>query len=69
MSAEGGQRRLVARRCYTEEFNSAIAWSPDGRKIACSAFNGDLLAVSLCGGRVRTLRRGVFADGIDWQPR
>lgn len=69
IGVDGRSRRRLSRRCYSEELNSGVAWSPDGREIACSAFNGDLLAVRLATGRARVVARGVYADDIDWQPR
>lgn len=69
IGADGKGQRLVSRRCYRDEFDVSVAWSPDGREIACSAFNGDLIAVRLATGRARIVASDVYANDIDWQPR
>jgi WD40-like Beta Propeller Repeat len=75
IDAGGGRRRVLTRKCglgYDEE--GGVAWSPDGREIACHTPRGSLAVLNLATMRLRkvaTWRR--FGDGsvgdISWQPR
>jgi Tol biopolymer transport system component len=75
IDADGGRRRALTRKCgigYDDE--GGVAWSPDGREIACHSRRGSLLVLNLVTMRLRkvaTWRRlgeGSVAD-ISWQPR
>lgn len=59
-----GRSRLITRQC--DDIESRLAWSPDGREIACSSVFGHLFAVNVKTRRVRTVARRVFPVQIDW---
>lgn len=67
------QSRTVTRRCNGEdgiEGDSDIAWSPDGRYLLCTTFNGQLIAVNIRTGRIRVVLRNPSKHPIisfDWQ--
>ena len=73
VSAKGGPVRFITRRCISGfDDYTGIAWSPDGKEIACESTRGGLIAVNL---RTRTIRAIVRPgrmradiEEIDWQP-
>lgn len=73
VSASGGGARFITRRCtYGWDDYTGIAWSPDGREIACEGKRGGLIAVNLGTRAVRAIvpprrMRGSIQE-IDWQP-
>jgi len=68
INADGTGRRLLNRRCATTT-TSSLAWSPDGRKVACDTAGGDLLSVDVRTRRGKVLVRNIYPLDIDWQPR
>lgn len=74
VDADGGRVRVLTRKCgvgYDDE--GGVAWSPDGREIACRSRRGSLVVLNLPTmtlRRVATWRRlgeGSVGD-ISWQP-
>lgn len=74
IDADGKRRRALTKKCgigYEEE--GGVAWSPDGREIACRSRAGSLVVLNLV---TMTLRKVVswrrFTQGsvgeISWQP-
>jgi hypothetical protein len=58
-AADGTGRRLLTRRCNMEyDLGGGMAWSPDGRWVACtSRASGDLITVRLGSDERRIVRR------------
>lgn len=75
IDADGGRRRVLTRACAIgSDDEGGVAWSPDGREIACHSRRGSLVVLNLVTMRLRkvaTWRR--FGDGsvgdISWQAR
>lgn len=72
---DGTRRRRLTSRCSTDLFDG-IAWSPDGREIACQSRSGmpdrqtGLIAINVHTKRLRVIVRGALNIGaMDWQPR
>ena len=74
IDANGRRRRVLTRVCqvgYDDE--GGVAWSPDGREIACPSRRGNLVVLNLTTMTIRAVAtwRG-FGDGtvgdIAWQP-
>ncbi len=64
---DGSKRRVLTRRCTGYNWSN-VAWSPDGRWIACYR-RGNLVAVRLHDGLIRVIRptpdEEIFWD-VDW---
>lgn len=74
MSPNGRNRRKITGRCTGPQtgfdFDSDVAWSPDGRQLLCSTDRDKLLAVNVRTRRVRVVVRGELGKAItsfDWQ--
>ena len=70
--ADGSGKRVLARRCSADSDVGGMAWSPDGREVACVGRFGDLITVQLGTGDRRIVRRrslsGSFLpEEITWQ--
>jgi len=68
INADGTGRRLLSRRCGGTEEDS-LAWSPDGRRIACTTDLGDLVTIDVRTRRSRLLVSNIYPLDIDWQAR
>jgi WD40-like Beta Propeller Repeat len=74
IDADGGRRRVLTRQCaggYEED--GGVAWSPDGREIACRSRRGNLVVLNLATMTLRPLATWrQFGNGsvgeISWQP-
>jgi Tol biopolymer transport system component len=75
IDADGGRRRVLTRKCgvgYDDE--GGVAWSPDGREIACRSRRSSLVALNLASMTLRRVAtwRGFgegFVGDISWQRR
>jgi Tol biopolymer transport system component len=75
IDVDGGRRRMLTRQCrvgYDDE--GGVAWSPDGREIACRSRHSNLVVLNLASmtlRRVATRRRfgEGFVGDISWQRR
>jgi Tol biopolymer transport system component len=75
-AADGSGRRLLTRRCDMEfDPGGGMAWSPDGRSVACTSRGfGDLITVRLGTGERRIVRRrpasaNFLPIDVAWRPR
>jgi dipeptidyl aminopeptidase/acylaminoacyl peptidase len=72
--AVGNSRRVLTRRCHVEfDLGGGMAWSPDGRYIACTSFSGDLIIVRLHDRKRMIVRRrppsaNFLPSEITWRP-
>lgn len=67
VSKTGKKNRVLPRGRRCDQFGG-LAWSPDGRELACFSTRG-LIAIDLQTRRVRYVAPRVFEPGsIDWQP-
>lgn len=66
INRDGTQRRLVSTHC--DRLVGAVAWSPDGRELACRARAGRLLITNIRSRRARSLGMRLPFE-IDWQQR
>lgn len=68
-----GRPRTVTRRCTGAvgiAVDTDIAWSPDGRQLLCTTFDGDLISVSIRNGQTRVIVRNsrrLAITSFDWQ--
>ena len=76
-NADGTDERLLASRKHPESFNQAVAWSPDGKVIACDVRHTDaegaymsVVLVQVESGLTEeiTSERWVEITGLTWSP-
>lgn len=73
--SDGRRRRVLTRQCVMDFDHGAMAWSPDGRFVACiDRRNANLITVRLSTGKRRLVRRrpdsaAFLPTDIDWRPR
>jgi hypothetical protein len=74
IDADGRRARVLTRRCRIgSDADGGVAWSPDGREIACRSSRGNLVVLNLPTMTLRAVatRRGFgtgSVGGISWRP-
>lgn len=63
-NVDGSGRRILSRGCETTE--GGLAWSPDGREVACQGKDGILVVVSVSSRHTRLINRRVWVGKLAW---